>query len=148
MIIASKYKMFIGIDTGVSTGFAVWYKPRRHFKRVESLQIHQAMKAVQDLVMMLPNEVVVRVEDARLRKKVPYQKNEKAERGRAQGAGSIKRDASIWEAFLKDLKVDYEMVPPKNNKTKLDATKFQNLTDWWEPTNSHGRDAAMLVFGY
>lgn len=41
-----------------------------------------------------------------------------------------------------------EMVPPKNNKTKLDATKFKQITGWKERTNEHGRDAAMLCFGY
>lgn len=70
------------------------------------------------------------------------------ERKRLQGVGSVKRDASIWEDYLKDLGVSFEMVAPKRNVTKLKQETFKRYTGWDKRTNEHGRDAAMLVFGY
>ena len=70
------------------------------------------------------------------------------ERKKLQGVGSVKRDATIWEDFLKDLGVKFEMVAPKMNVTKLTQETFKRYTGWKKLTNEHGRDAAMLVFGY
>ena len=67
--------------------------------------------------------------------------------GRRQGAGSVKRDSQIWEDFLSDNGIRFEMRAPKNNTTKLSADVFKALTKWPKRTNSHERDAAMLVFG-
>ena len=68
-------------------------------------------------------------------------------RKRLQGVGSVKRDASIWEGFLSDLGVWFEMVAPKRNVTKISHESFVNITKWKGRTNEHKRDAAMLVFG-
>ena len=40
------------------------------------------------------------------------------ERKRLQGVGSVKRDATIWEDYLTELGVEFEMVAPKRNITK------------------------------
>lgn len=141
------YKYYIGIDSGVNTGFASWHKPQKKLLQVETVLIHQAMQTIRTMHAENPGEIFVRVEDARLRKVIPRQKNEKAERGRAAGAGSVKRDASIWEGFLIDIGVDYEMVAPKDNRTKMDAKLFKKITGWQERTNEHSRDAAWLVYG-
>lgn len=142
-----KYGIYIGIDTGVETGFAQWHKAIKELTAVCSLKIHVAMDLVRDVHRLNHGLVLVRVEDARKRKIIPREATERWERGRREGAGSVKRDASIWEDFLEDLGVDYEMVPPKQNKTKLSAPVFKRLTGWPGVTNEHGRDAAMLVFG-
>lgn len=105
------------------------------------------MGTVKDWCINHTNHVFIRVEDARLRKWIPYQKNEKAEAGRREGAGSVKRDAKIWEDFLTDIGADFEMVAPKNNKTKVTAAFFKKLTGYQGKTNEHERDAAMLVVG-
>ena len=84
-----------------------------------------------------------RFEDARLRKWIPQIKGKEV----LQGVGSVKRDAGIWEDFLRDLGVPFEMVAPKNNITKLSADSFRKITGWQSKTNEHSRDAAMLVFG-
>jgi len=110
--------------------------------------IVDAMDAVQLINLMHPGELFVRLEDARQRKWIPKQKDEKAERGRNRGAGSVMRDAQIWEEFLDKYRIPYELVAPKNNKTKLKADYFKKITGWSLGTNEHGRDAAMLVFGF
>lgn len=143
----SNYTYYIGIDCGAKTGFCVWNAQLKLIRYLETVMIHQAMEEVQQLHQAWPGQVFVRIEDARLRSWIPRQKTESAERGRREGAGSIKRDAKIWEDFLKDRGIPFEMVAPKNNKTKVKADHFKKLTGYSKPTNEHSRDAAMLVIG-
>lgn len=139
---------FIGIDCGVKTGLAVWYKPKKEWIVIGDYKIHEAMGHVENWHNAFPGQIYVRVEDARLRKWIPQGKNEVAERGRREGAGSVKRDAIIWEDFLTDKGIPFEMVAPKDNKTKINSKSFKQYTGWNGVTNEHMRDAAMLVFGF
>lgn len=136
---------FIGIDTGTNTGIAVWDSDKRAFLQVTTTKIHVAMEMVRQHAQS--GGIMVRVEDPRKRTWYEPMSREK-ERHRLQGVGSVKRDASVWDDFLADLGVKYEMVAPKRNVTKLDSGTFKRITGWDKPTNEHGRDAAMLVFGY
>lgn len=139
-----KYKWIIGIDPGINTGYAIWEVEDKRFWIIQSIMIHEAIKSFLTYKETgLLNQIFVRVEDARKRKWFG-----KSGREQLQGAGSIKRDAKIWEDFLTDLGIDFEMVAPKNNKTKLDAKKFALITKFEGKTNEHGRDAGMLCFGY
>lgn len=140
-------KFQIGIDTGVKTGFACWDRSIRKLLLVTTVQIHQAMEAVRDMHKRHPGQVKVRIEDARKRKWIPEQKTARAEAGMREGAGSIKRDAKIWEDFCTDHGIEFDLVAPKDNKTKWKAEHFNRVTGWTKPTNEHGRDAAMLVYG-
>ena len=132
------YKYCIGIDTGVHTGVAVWNREERRFEILAEMKIHKAMFIVSEYVKAAGDKVLVRVEDARKRNKF----GERSE-FKLQGAGSVKRDSTIWE----DLKIDYNMVAPQHNHTKLSSDAFAKLTGYRERTNEHNRDAAMLVFG-
>jgi len=135
--------IIIGIDTGKNTGYAVWDKSKKQFSRIDTTTIHKAMLEVWSLTQFENKQVFIRVEDARQRKWFG-----KAGKEQLQGAGSIKRDATIWEDFLKDYEIPFEMVAPKNNKTKLTDEAFKKLTKWDKRTSVHARDAALLVFGY
>ena len=135
-----KYDVLIGIDTGKNTGFATYSPISRRLLSVETLQIHQAMERV--LAISQKFKIKVRFEDARLRK---YLKDK--DPGAIQGAGSIKRDATIWEDFLIDKGIDYECVSPDDNKTKITPETFTKMTGWTGRTSNHARDAAMLVTG-
>lgn len=143
-----KKQFHVGIDCGVQTGLAIWNARYEQFVTVKTVKIHQAMQEITDIQKAYGNDLKVRIEDARLRKWIPAGKNEKEERGRREGAGSVKRDASIWEDFLTDMGIEFELVAPKNNKTKVTADYFKKLTGWATVTSNHARDAAMLVFGY
>jgi hypothetical protein len=138
MITDAQY--LIGIDCGVHTGVAIWDRKNRRFEQIQSMPLHQALEKV-SVWARIPG-VHVRVEDARKRKWFG-----KSGREQLQGAGSVKRDAKIWEEFLTDNNISFEMVAPKNNATKLKAPAFRQLTGWTQKTNEHARDAAMLVFG-
>jgi hypothetical protein len=141
------FRFYIGIDCGVNTGVAKWDCMRKQFTSVKSTSILEAIDEVKETIDREPHNVFVRVEDARLRKWIPKQKNETAERGRREGAGSVKRDASIWQEFLEMNEIPHEFVAPKNNKTKMSAEYFKTISGWTGSTNSHSRDAAALVIG-
>jgi hypothetical protein len=139
-------RYIIGIDTGTNTGFAVYDRQLKKLVRVDTMPIHQALQAIHALHHVNdPDGFMVRVEDARL---AVHGRNNITDRSKIQGAGSIKRDAAIWEDFLKDLGVQYQMVRPNKGTSKLKAEYFQKLTKWEGRTSSHARDAAMICYGY
>lgn len=132
-------KFYIGIDCGTKTGFAIWDSTRKCFIEIETLKIHDAMMRIKQLSL---DGVVMelRIEDAR-------QVRFKVDAAKAQGAGSVKRDAAIWEDMCKDWKIPFKMVRPNKALTKWDDKKFATQTKWEKRTSSHGRDAALLVYG-
>lgn len=136
-----KYQYYIGIDTGVNTGFAVWDTELQKYQNIYTLKIDEAMEMI-NVYKYNHVSIFVRFEDARLRKWFADSGREKL-----QGAGSVKRDAKIWEDFLTRKQIHFESVPPRKNKTKLSAKEFKNITKYEGRTTEHGRDAAMLVFG-
>ncbi|HEY4208002.1 MAG TPA: hypothetical protein VGM31_14360 [Puia sp.] len=140
MIARKQYRIVIGIDTGVETGFAMWDKELRRLVIVESRMIHEAMDTVKGFA---GPATLVRVEDAR---QAVYGRQNDAHK--LKGAGSVMRDAKIWEDFLTGLGLDFEMLRPRKQFTKLSSEAFQKITGWAGRTNNHARDAAMLVFGY
>lgn len=144
--------IYIGIDTGANTGVAVWNSRARSLDLVKSMPIHKAMDLVQFYhakTQEAADKLHVRVEDPRQRTWFGTERmSREEERKKLQGVGSVKRDASIWDDYLKDLGVGYEMVAPKRNMTKLTQETFKRYTGFNGMTNEHGRDAAMLVFGF
>lgn len=142
---------YIGIDTGTHTGLAVWDSRLQEFITIEDMKIHQAMARVKELnetAQLNGTRIEVRIEDPRQRTWFGTEMmSREEERKRLQGVGSVKRDASIWDDFLSDMGIPYEMVAPKRNVTKISHEAFVNLTHWKGRTNEHKRDAAMLVFG-
>ena len=69
------------------------------------------------------HEIKLRIEDARLRK---WYGN--AGREELQGAGSVNRDASIWETRCKEQRIDYRTISPTDKPAKMKATPFSRLT--------------------
>lgn len=133
---------WIGIDTGTHTGLAVWDDVKRELVSLETLPIHKALSRV--LAISGYEEVMVIFEDARQRTWFGKDKNTNA---KLQGAGSIKRDCSIWEDFLTDYEIPFRAVPPMKGCTKWDEKYFKMVTGWKGKTSNHSRDAAILVFG-
>lgn len=141
LALSQKYDILIGIDPGTNTGLAQWIVSEKKFLAVESVKIHQ-------LIMYF-----IDMGESKERIKVYIEDSRNVSRGfggaaKAQGAGSIKRDCNIWEDFLMDLGIDYQFIRPgKRSNLKMTSEAFAKLTGWKGRTNSHGRDAAMLVFG-
>lgn len=141
-MIKSKPAAYVGIDTGVETGLATWITATRELRRVDTFTIDWAMQIVKGYAEFYDNDILVRVEDARL---AVFGRGKEAHRLR--GAGSVMRDAKIWEDFLTREKIPFEMVRPRKEFTKWKSDAFKRLTGWEGRTTSHGRDAALLVFG-
>lgn len=134
---------YIGIDPGKKTGFAVWDHDARYLAEVTTVSITQAMEKVRMMADILGRENIrLYIEDARQRTWFGNSGPEKW-----KGAGSICRDSTIWDGFCKELGVEYVMIAPRHNTTKLKAKPFKVLTGWQGRTDEHARDAAMLVFG-
>lgn len=129
----------IGIDTGVNTGFAIWKPKLKKFSRVTTLKIHQAIYDVRCL--NISDDLFLRIEDARLYKHIGRTKP-----AIIQQVGSVKRDAKIWEEFLTDLQIPFELVSPIETR-KMKSKEFERITNWNGRTSEHARDAAMLVHG-
>lgn len=146
-------KLFIGIDCGKNTGIAVWNSTKGAFISIDTMMIHQAMEYV--LSLRERYDVKVLFEDARQRKWYGhYDKqlhrwvnSQENDIQVLQGAGSVKRDAVIWEDFLLDKGIPFFAVMPMKGGTKWDARFFKKLTGWPGRTSEHARDAAAMVFG-
>ena len=136
-------KILIGIDTGVHTGFAVAFDHGEGgvLQKVQSLSITQAMQCVleyedeHDL-----KDIMLYIEDARKRTWFT------GGREKAQGVGSVKRDAQIWEDWCKEQGINFKLIHPAANATKKKVEDFTRMTGWTSRTNEHARDAAMLAF--
>ena len=135
-------RLFVGIDPGVHTGFATWDASNKKLLAVSTTTITQAMLRVDALCRAGVLHCVV-FEDARLRTWFGTKGRESL-----MGAGSIRRDSSIWEEFLSGLVgVPFKPVSPQSKGAKFNAQQFARLTGWTGRTSEHGRDAGMLVFG-
>lgn len=135
--------IYIGIDPGTHTGVAVWDSKEGRFLSLETMPIHIALTRVLAIAERHRDDVQVIFEDARLR--TWFGKGNVS--AKAQGAGSVKRDCSIWEDFLSDMEIPFVTTKPGNVATKVTPSWFRKLTGWEGRCSEHARDAAMLVFG-
>ena len=142
-----KTKYYIGIDPGVHTGLAIWDAEGRKFARVETLGIVTAMVEIVEFARYHCSTPTLVIEDARQRKWIPQEKSVSQFKGRAMGAGSVRRDCAIWEEFAKHYGFPLQMLPPRKGLTKCSAEQFELVSGWTGRTSDHARDAAMLVFG-
>lgn len=138
------YNIAIGIDTGTTTGVAVWHIQKKSFIYLAEEKIHNTLSTVLEYIEDYgADAVIIFVEDARKRK---FFRGENIA-AKQQGAGSIKRDAVIWEDFLTEVGVAFVMKAPKN--TKIDAEIFFKMTGVeTKKTQTHKRDAAMMVMNF
>ena len=132
----------IGIDPGTHTGVAVWDTREGKFLSLETMPIHRALADVLEWRYKTGDLQVV-FEDARQR--TWYGKGDT--NAKLQGAGSVKRDCSIWEDFLIDEGIPFWAKPPVKGATKVSAEYFRLLSHYQGRTSEHARDAAMLVIG-
>ena len=133
----------IGIDPGTHTGVAVWDSREGKFLSLDTLLIHDALDLVKRYANINNRDMQVVFEDARQRKWFGHGDTS----AKLQGAGSVKRDCSIWEDFCKDYGIPYWAKPPVKGATKVSAEYFKMVSHYTGRTSEHSRDAAMLVIG-
>jgi len=135
--------IYIGIDPGTHTGVAVWDPREGKFLSLQTLWIHDALFLVRRLSEEHMRHIMVVFEDARQR--TWFGKGDVS--AKLQGAGSVKRDCSIWEDFCTDYGIPFRAVPPVKGATKVTPTYFKMISGWEGRTSEHSRDAGMLVIG-
>ena len=137
-------KLYIGIDPGVKTGFAVWDPKNKTFQKIATMSIVEAILTACELEEKLKNKSMhFFIEDAR-QCKFPGSHGAQF----MQGVGSVKRDCTIWQDLCEDMSWKYELINPMRHKyKKMSADDFKALTGYDNRTSSHARDAAMLVWG-
>lgn len=140
--------LLVGIDPGTKTGFATWDSDARKLVSIATMTAIDAMDAVAKLheAGLLKR---VMFEDARQRRWFGRTDALVKKYGAAvrEGAGAAKKEASMWEAFLKKRGIPYVAVAPQAGATKWSAAYLKRVTGWTERTSEHGRDAACLVIG-
>jgi hypothetical protein len=132
--------ILVGIDPGTSTGFAV--KEKGVLVSVETLTIVEAILRVHALearALALGLRMLVRLEDAHLRDNFGGSGPEKW-----QGAGSIKRDCTIWKTELQRRGIEFQVIHPKNVR-ETTAKQFEQLCGWKKRSSEHAREAAWMI---
>lgn len=154
--LTEKPAWFIGIDPGTHTGVAIWSQNMRKFTFVHTYTVFEALKTVESFIDSAHADggVMVIFEDARKRKALPTQADGSIDKDRLQGAGSVKRDSTIWqeacELWSKRWQIGFTWrgVAP-NGKTNALATNKElssrNLGITYN-TSEHARCAAFLVW--
>lgn len=132
-------RYIIGIDPGVKTGVAVWDRKHRKFDQLITTDIDTAWSIVQSYQQ---GSVLVVIENPNLRTWFGNSGKE-----RYQGAGSVKRDFSIWKKRLEITVTPYVEKAPKAVMSIPKHSTFKAITGCQEKrTSQHVRDAAMMVF--
>lgn len=140
--------LYVGIDCGENTGLALYNSETRKLERLETVQLHQALSYVLYLYHEQGEDGLrVVFEDARKRQWFKQEKSLSEYRGKLMGAGSVRRDCTIWEEFLTFYHIPFFAVPPQRGATKWPAEMFNAITGWQGKSNEHNRDAALLVWG-
>lgn len=145
-------KIFIGIDCGVNTGFAVWNSNKKVFLELETYTFWESIERIQYYTSERNcNRIVLNsiVEDV-TQNKPTFNRGQKGkiQDTISQRVGSNKRDCQLMCEFLEiNLIPLIKVKPTKQSLTKLDSQQFFNLTKYPHRTSSHSRDAACLVFG-
>jgi hypothetical protein len=144
------YSIVVGIDPGTHTGITIYNCDTKEYIHCETLKIHQAIFKLQSIIDMslIPKGMLIIVEDSR---------NISGPAEKKLGAGSIRRDCSIWEDYLTELvkktskDINFLFIRPTNNKyLKMDAdlwVKYAKYT-WTKMPSEHARDSATYLFKY
>ena len=136
--------LFIGIDGGSSTGFAVWDAVEQRFEKLLTTTFWEALALVETYPA---SEVVVVVEDPAQNAPL-FDKGVRGARKReriAQNVGGVKRESTLLADGLERKGFRVRRIRPRTRK--LDEAQFKRITHYQGRTSQHSRDAAMLVFG-
>lgn len=141
--------IYIGIDPGVKTGFAVWDSESRSYVRIDTLDFWGTYDGV--IYEYYPSDAlpVIVIEDPS-QNRPTFDKGERGARRRekiSQNVGANKREGQLLADRFESLGFEVRRVrPAKGTGSKMNAPAFSRLTGFTGRTSQHGRDAAMLVY--
>lgn len=134
----------VGIDPGVSTGFAR-VNAYASFAELCTLGMYHAQERILEIVEVYGADyVLVCIEDCRKRKWVDPSIGPE----RLRGIGSVERDCSLWQEFCERHGLAFVLVAPMGINTKMDKWEFAQTLDYPFDTSNHARDAGMLARKY
>ena len=138
-------KTFIGIDPGVSTGFAVWRPQNKHYE-LATLSFWECYSRLILWHISLDKELHVYIENPNLNKPVFSRGVSAAAQIKiAQNVGANKRDAQLWIEFCEFYGIQYSEVRP--TKSKQSPAEFAKMWGISKPCSQHARDAFDLIGG-
>jgi hypothetical protein len=147
-------KIAIGIDPGVSTGFAVWDIRAKKFSLICTLDFWSTIDKIKEYHSHYGDNLLVVIENPNGNKPVFFKKGVKSNAMAirvGQNVGSNKREASLLIEYCNINGISVKEVVPKgskNKKGKVTKEYFAKISGYTERTSQHGRDAGMLVVGY
>lgn len=140
--------LYIGIDPGVHTGFAVWQSNIKMYRYLETLNFWSTIDFLQTFIREgLKQVTLVVIEDPNMNKPIFKQaglSNMDYQR-KAQNVGMNKKEASLIIDYCKREKLDFEIVRPSTAKWNHDF--FKAATGIKKRCSQHVRDAVKLVHG-
>jgi hypothetical protein len=135
----------IGIDPGVNTGIAVMIDGT--YSVIMSTDIIHAMELIKSIHQDHTN-VDIYIENPNLWRDHNH-KHKEQNSSKIQGAGSIKRDYSVWTTFFTRYNMSFTPLSPLAIGSQFDKVAyFKAATSWKGTTNQHGRDAAKMIYRY
>lgn len=146
-------KILIGIDGGVSNGFAVWSKAQRKLLAIDTLSFWDCIDGLNKFYDSCTESgavLVVVIEDVGMNRPTFVRKNtnERMMQKISQNVGGVKAYTQLIIEWCQRKGISIIRVrPTKKSATKLSAEAFNKITGWQGKSSSHGRDAAMLVVG-
>lgn len=149
-----RYDFALGIDPGTHTGVALALPDPEargyRWAELHTLPLHRALALVQEQVLQLDRDThttrgLVVVEDARQISGPSFQK---------LGAGSIRRDCTVWQELLDELSQEVEglevryVKPTRSTLRKLNFEQLAMYTGCNLKGSQHARDAVGVLFPY
>jgi hypothetical protein len=148
-----KPKVVVGIDPGISTGFAVWDSEKREFTVLKTLDFWKVIDRLKLLHFNHGKELLVVIEDPNGNKPVFMKKGVKSNAMAirvGQNVGSNKREASLLIEYCRNKGINVKPVIPGKKATgkgKITKEYFNKISGYTGSTSQHGRDAAMMILG-
>ena len=162
--------IYIGIDPGTKTGFAVWDSEKKEFRNIWTLDFWKAYETmvlyhgrrgfVDDDGSVIGITVVIEVParfmyDRHMKEIWGHKTNYTSFMSKlrvlikiATNYGGTIKEAELMADRIESLGFEVRRVQPsRKSGTKMKADAFEKLTGYTGRTSEHGRDAAMLVFG-
>jgi hypothetical protein len=156
-------EIFVGIDGGQNTGFAVWNRTRTRFEHITTYSFWECIEELQSLKEFCEKEkhsLTVVVEDVSANKTTFKRKrlnkwaedkgielNERITNKISRNVGSVMRETDLLIEWIERAGIKLiKSKPNKNSMTKLSADTYKNMTKEQRETNQHERDASMLVW--
>lgn len=148
---------YIGIDAGLSTGWARWNAAKQEFDEIITTTFWGCIEKIDSIIhecWLEQRTVTFVIENPNLNS-ATFTRFHKGKRvgGRkhdhiSQSVGMNKRDAQLLIEYCRSKgQTVIESQPTEKSNTKLAEPLFKNITRYAGGTTSqHGRDAAMLVY--